>query len=48
MSKTFKLRLAREKAVDIRRVARQYKLSGQFRTIDTNEVFSYGQKAGRP
>jgi hypothetical protein len=45
MKRFLKLRLAREKAIQIRHVAREYKPSGQFITIDTNTVFTYGSKA---
>lgn len=44
MTRILKLRLAREKAVQIRHVARQFQPSGQFATIDTNTVFSYGKR----
>jgi len=45
MTRFFKLRLARRKSVEIRRVAREYQASGQFSTIDTDTVFTYGSKA---
>jgi len=44
MTRFFKLRLARRKSVEIRRVAREYQASGQFATIDSNTVFTYGGK----
>ena len=45
MTRLLKLRLARRKALQIRHVAREYKDSGQFITIDTETVFTYGSKA---
>ena len=45
MTRFLKLRIARKKAIEIRRVAREYTPSGQFATIDTNTVFTYGSKA---
>jgi len=45
MIRTLRLRLARNKTVEIRRVAREYKNSGQFAAIDTGTVFTYGSKA---
>jgi len=44
MTRILKLRLARNKAIEIRRVAREYKPSGQFIAIDTETVFTYGGK----
>jgi len=45
MTRFLRLRIARRKALQVRQVAREYKLSGQFATIDTNTVFTYGSKA---
>ena len=45
MTRFLKLRIARKKALQIRHVAREYKLSGQFATIDTDTVFTYGSKS---
>ncbi len=45
MTRFLKLRLARKKSVETRRVAREYQTSGQFATIDTGTVFTYGSKA---
>jgi len=45
MTRFLRLRIARRKALQIRHVAREYKTSGQFATIDTDTVFTYGSKA---
>ena len=44
MTRFLKLRIARRKALQIRHVAREYKQSGQFMAIDTENVFTYGGK----